>query len=85
MNVKWIDADSSDGNYGNFHGYKPSKRTHEYFGEYDGNSSLCNKNRGIIDEDGETFTPFEKLISDKFDEKKVCKNCLKIYKNEVSL
>lgn len=82
--IVWCDAENVSLTSSSFHGYYGRKRqggiekiTSEY---HEGNSALCNKNFGIC-EDMEKFVPISEVPKHEFNEKLVCKKCLKIYNN----
>lgn len=77
QDVKWMDADNADATRSTYHGYYGRYR-HGYLGAYKGNSSLCNKNKGIS-EDGESFLPIKKVENNGLKREQVCQRCLKIY------
>lgn len=80
--IKWVDAENRDATNSSIHAYYSNNRIHEFYGNYIGNSSLCNKNAGIS-EDGETFLSIDKFHDDTPSkvriENEACKRCLKIY------
>ncbi len=76
--VKWMSADNSDETKSTYHGYYGARRKHSYLEDYDGNSALCNKRKGIS-EDAETFIHIEKVEQDGLKRNMVCGSCLRIY------
>ena len=76
--VKWMDTDNADATRSTYHGYYGRVRQNQYFGDYEGNSALCNKKYGIS-EDGEGFLPIDKVDDDGLKRERVCQRCLKIY------
>lgn len=73
-----MDTDNADATRSTYHGYYGRLRQHPYLGPYEGNSSLCNRKKGIS-ETGDEFISIEKVENNGLKRDQVCKSCLKIY------
>lgn len=76
--IKWMDTDNADETRSTYHGYYGRMRKHQYFEDYNGNSALCDKKKGIS-EDGETFIKIENVEQNGLKRDRVCGSCLRIY------
>jgi hypothetical protein len=74
----WCNIDNEYLTRTSFHCYTNAERG-PFYNRHEGNKALCNKRHGVSD-DGENFIPIHKLKGDPFDETRVCKSCLKLYK-----
>ena len=80
--IVWCESDNADATRSVYHGYYGRERLTEmgkWTGEKKmGNSALCNKSYGQVDEN-EEYIPIEEVEDSGLNRDKVCKKCLKIY------
>jgi hypothetical protein len=80
QDVIWCESDNFDATKTVYHAYYGRLRKRLYTGElYSGNSALCNKNKGMSNEN-EEFIPIYEVENSGLKEDKVCKSCLLIFK-----
>lgn len=80
----WYTPDSSDGErILRQHAYTTKKRGQFWEAEYEGNGALCDKRRGVADEN-ERYVKISKLEAETPNDDNGCKLCLRIVNNMIN-